>query len=110
VINPSYPERLRQQFEGVIQRFKTGGQWRGMPQEFGPCSTVPNRFRQWRDAGVFEALGLIAKGPWVEARPAHQFLAGRFWRASGWSDGVPGIPTPCHPDSLVALVDDWGEP
>jgi transposase len=26
-----YPERLRQQFEGVIWRFKTGGQWRGAP-------------------------------------------------------------------------------
>lgn len=58
-----YPERLRQQFEGVIWRFKTGGQWREMPQEFGAWSTVSNRFRQWRDAGVFEALleGLIAE-------------------------------------------------
>lgn len=51
-----YPERLRQQFEGVIWRFKTGGQWREMPQEFSAWSTVFNRFRQWRDAGVFEAL------------------------------------------------------
>jgi transposase len=58
-----YPERLRQQFEGVIWRFKTGGQWREMPQEFGAWSTVHNRFRQWRDGGVFEALleGLIAE-------------------------------------------------
>ncbi|MFE5795174.1 IS5 family transposase [Streptomyces sp. NPDC056503] len=58
-----YPERLRQQFEGVIWRFKTGGQWREMPTEFGAWSTVHNRFRQWRDAGVFEALmeGLIAE-------------------------------------------------
>ncbi len=58
-----YPERLRQQFEGVIWRFKTGGQWREMPQEFGAWSTVHNRFRQWRDAGVFEALleGLITE-------------------------------------------------
>nr|QIY68231.1 IS5 family transposase [Streptomyces sp. RLB1-33] len=58
-----YPERLRQQFEGVIWRFKTGGQWREMPQEFGAWSTVHNRFRQWRDAGVFEALleGLMAE-------------------------------------------------
>ena len=58
-----YPERLRQQFEGVIWRFKTGGQWREMPQEFGAWPTVHNRFRQWRDAGVFEALleGLIAE-------------------------------------------------
>jgi transposase len=57
------PERLRQQFEGVIRRFRTGGQWREMPAEFGAWSTVRNRFRQWRDAGVFEALleGLIAE-------------------------------------------------
>lgn len=34
-----------------------------MPAEFGAWSTVHNRFRQWRDAGVFEALleGLIAE-------------------------------------------------
>ncbi|MFE7245748.1 IS5 family transposase [Streptomyces sp. NPDC057580] len=58
-----YSERLRQQFEGVIWRFKTGGQWREMPTEFGAWSTVHNRFRQWRDAGVFEALleGLITE-------------------------------------------------
>ncbi|KOG55669.1 transposase [Streptomyces virginiae] len=58
-----YPERLRQQFEGVMWRFRTGGQWREMPQEFGAWPTVHNRFRQWRDAGVFEALleGLIAE-------------------------------------------------
>lgn len=51
-----HPERLRQQFEVVIWRFKTGGQRPEMPQEFGAWSTVHNRFRQWRDAGVFEAL------------------------------------------------------
>ncbi len=58
-----YPERLRQQFEGVIRRFKTGGQRREMPQEFGAWPAVHNRFRQWRDARVFEALleSLIAK-------------------------------------------------
>ncbi|GJF35088.1 transposase [Kitasatospora sp. NE20-6] len=51
-----YPERLRQQFEGVVWRFRAGGQWREMPQEFGAWSTIHNRFRQWRDARVFEAL------------------------------------------------------
>ncbi|GGK74796.1 hypothetical protein GCM10010094_39700 [Streptomyces flaveus] len=58
-----YPEQLRQQFEGVIWRFRTGGQWREMPQEFGAWSTVHNRFRQWRDGGIFEALleGLTAE-------------------------------------------------
>jgi transposase len=58
-----YPTRLRQQFEGVVWRFRTGGQWREMPERFGAWPTVHNRFRQWRDAGVFEALleGLVAE-------------------------------------------------
>ena len=51
-----YPARLREQFEGVIWKFRSGAQWREMPAEFGAWSTVHNRFRQWRDAGVFEAL------------------------------------------------------
>ena len=34
-----------------------------MPRKFGAWPTVHNRFRQWRDAGVFAALleGLIAE-------------------------------------------------
>ncbi len=58
-----YPQRLRQQFEGVIWKFRSGAQWREMPDLFGAWSTVHNRFRQWRDAGVFEALleGMIAE-------------------------------------------------
>lgn len=47
----------------MIWRFRSGAQWREIPAEFGAWSTVHNRFRQWRDAGVFEALleGLIAE-------------------------------------------------
>ncbi|NGO08322.1 transposase [Streptomyces sp. HC44] len=40
----------------MIWRFKTGGQRRETPEEFGVWSTVHNRFRRWRDAGVVEAL------------------------------------------------------
>lgn len=58
-----YPQRLREQFEGVVWRFRTGSQWREMPQEFGAWQTVYERFAQWRDAGVFAALmeGMIAE-------------------------------------------------
>ncbi|WP_420824034.1 transposase [Streptomyces dengpaensis] len=47
---------MPQRLEGVIWRFRAGGQWREMPKEFGAWPTVRNRFRQWRDAGVLEAL------------------------------------------------------
>ncbi|WP_286185289.1 transposase [Streptomyces sp. XY431] len=43
-----YPERLRQQFEGVIWRFRTGGQWREMPMEFGAWSTELRHIRRDR--------------------------------------------------------------
>lgn len=58
-----YPGRLRDQFEGAIWRFRTGAQWREMPEKFGPWPTVYGRFRVWRNAGVFTALleGLIAE-------------------------------------------------
>jgi transposase len=48
----SYPHRLRDQFEGAVWRFRTGSQWREIPEESGSCSTVYDRLRQWRDAGV----------------------------------------------------------
>jgi transposase len=58
-----YPGRLREQFEGVVWRFRAGAQWREMPERFGAWQTVYQRFARWRDAGVFEALleGLIAE-------------------------------------------------
>lgn len=58
-----YPHRLRDQFEGVVWRFRTGSQWREIPEKFEAWSTIYDRFRQWRDAGVFQALmeALIAE-------------------------------------------------
>lgn len=63
-----YPGRLREQFEGVLWKFRSGGQWREMPSEFGAWQTVYDRFCQWRDAGVFQALmdGMIAEAAWRE--------------------------------------------
>lgn len=58
-----YPQRLRDQFEGVTWRFRSTSQWREMLAEFGPWATVYGRLRVWRDAGVFTALleGMIAE-------------------------------------------------
>ncbi|MGV9779493.1 transposase [Streptosporangium sp. NPDC003464] len=47
---------LRQQFNAVMWRFRTGSPWRDLPQEYGPWSTVYDRFRSWATAGVFEEL------------------------------------------------------
>ncbi|MGA5356184.1 transposase [Streptomyces purpurascens] len=40
-----YPKALRQQFEGVIWRFRTGGQWRFHPSGSTRCSARSARMR-----------------------------------------------------------------
>ncbi len=47
---------LRQQFNAVMWRFRTGSPWRDLPAEYGPWSTVYDRFRLWATIGVFEQL------------------------------------------------------
>ncbi|MFJ9381767.1 transposase, partial [Streptomyces sp. NPDC101455] len=93
-----YPVKLRDQFEGVIWHFRSGAQWREMPQEFGPWPTVYGRFRVWRDAGVFAALleGLIAEAARqgktrdvaVPAVPVPYFVVGQSARVLAEFDRV----------------------
>lgn len=47
---------LRQQFNAMMWRFRTGSPWRDLPAEYGPWSTVYDRFRSWARTGVFEQL------------------------------------------------------
>nr|WP_051866429.1 IS5 family transposase [Streptosporangium roseum] len=47
---------LRRQFNAVMWRFRTGSPWRDLPAEYGPWSTVYDRFRSWATTGVFEEL------------------------------------------------------
>lgn len=57
------PRRTRDQFNGVLWRFRTGSGWREVPERYGPWSTVYSRFRAWALAGVFQHLmdALIAE-------------------------------------------------
>jgi transposase len=57
------PRRTRDQFNGVLWRFRTGSGWREVPERYGAWSTVYSRFRAWVLAGVFQQLmdGLIAE-------------------------------------------------
>ncbi|MBB6349919.1 transposase [Nonomuraea muscovyensis] len=40
----------------MMWRLRTGSPWRDLPAEYGPWSTVYDRFRSWAMAGVFEHL------------------------------------------------------
>ncbi|GAT66213.1 transposase [Planomonospora sphaerica] len=57
------PRRARDQFNGILWRFRTGSGWRDVPERYGPWSTLYSRFNAWAKAGVFHGLmeALIAE-------------------------------------------------
>lgn len=57
------PRSLRAQFNGVLYHFRTGSQWRDLPERYGNWNTVYKRFCTWRDAHVFQDMmdALIAR-------------------------------------------------
>jgi putative transposase len=53
---------LRRVFEAIQYILWTGCQWRALPSEFPPRSTVQHYFYQWAEQGVFGCLGpLVAR-------------------------------------------------
>lgn len=57
------PRRMRDQFNGILWRFRTGSGWRDVPERYGSWSTLYDRFNAWSKAGVFQGLmdALIAE-------------------------------------------------
>uniref|UniRef100_UPI003570E3D6 IS5 family transposase n=1 Tax=Streptomyces ruber TaxID=83378 RepID=UPI003570E3D6 len=46
----------RQVIDGILHRVRTGVQWRGLPDRFGPWKTVYERHRLWSADGTWERL------------------------------------------------------
>jgi putative transposase len=52
---PGRPRRDdRAIFDGLIWLARTGAQWSALPREFGPKSTVHERFAEWVETGALE--------------------------------------------------------
>jgi transposase len=55
----------RRIISGVIHMLQCGGRWRDCPREYGPHTTIYNRFNRWskrdRWRAIFQALARLAK-------------------------------------------------
>lgn len=71
------PANDRQLFDGMFYILRTGAAWREMPPEYGPWTTVYDRFREWRDAQVFERL-------WAKCLHYYEAKDGLQWE---WQSG-----------------------
>lgn len=50
------PSNPRTMIDGILWILNTGAQWRDLPSEFGPKSTVWDRFDKWNDDGTLAAV------------------------------------------------------
>nr|WP_245243367.1 IS5 family transposase [Pararhodobacter sp. SW119] len=63
---------LRDVFDAILYIATTGCQWRMLPNDFAPVSTVRRYFFDWRDNGLLAELNrqLVAAAPQAEGRAA----------------------------------------
>ncbi|MEY8827319.1 IS5 family transposase [Sedimentitalea sp. XS_ASV28] len=104
----------RRVLNGIFRVPRTGSPWRDLPERYGPCTTVYNRFNRWARAGVwvqvFEALA--EKSPdsmqFIDSPiiRAHQHAAsGKKGRRSRIGRSRGGLST-----KINAMVDHRGLP
>ena len=46
----------RRVISGIIHMLRSGGRWRDCPREYGPCTTVYNRFNRWSRRRLWQQL------------------------------------------------------
>jgi len=53
------PRRNREVISGIIHVLKVGCRWQDCPSEYGPHTTIYNRFNRWSKAGIW--AGILGK-------------------------------------------------
>src|SRR5437868_7814458 len=74
---------------GIVHMLQSGAPWRDCPPEYGPYTTIYNRFNRWakrdRWRAIFEALAKLGKGAVVLSLDSTSVKAHRC--ASGGKGG-----------------------
>ncbi|NIA72550.1 IS5 family transposase [Pelagibius litoralis] len=52
----------RRVISGIIHMLKTGARWRDCPRDYGPYTTIYNRFNRWSKQGVWEDVFYALSG------------------------------------------------
>ena len=50
------PKRNREVISGIIHVLHIGCRWEDCPSEYGPHTTVYNRFNRWSKAGIWQSI------------------------------------------------------
>ena len=117
------PERVddRRIISGILYRLREGCRWRAVPEVYGPCTTVFNRYNRWSKRGLWHGIfaGLVGGNdpPAVTmidstAVKAHRSSAGarRSPEKRGDQEQAIGRSRGGRTTKIHAIVDDEGRP
>lgn len=80
----------RRIISGIIHVLKSGCRWKDCPSEYGPSTTVYNRFNRWSRKGYWKAiLKALSEGQWITEAVA---LDGSYVKAHRCAHGGKGGP------------------
>lgn len=93
----------RRVISGILHVLKTGCRWRDVPREYGPATTIYNRYNRWARRGLWQNLfeRVAASGPVPEELlidsshvKAHRSAAGAKGGNGRRRSGVRGAAAP----------------
>ena len=90
----------RRVISGIVHMLKTGGRWRDVPPDYGPHTTVYNRFKRWSRRGFWRGmLTALAEAGWIAESAA---LDSTYIKAHRSAQGGKGGPKRRPSGSRVA--------
>src|SRR3712207_4534931 len=80
----------RRVISGIVHVLRSGCRWRDYPPDYGPRTTVYNRFHRWSRRGFWRAmLGALAQAGWVAETASLDSTYVRAHRSAHGGKGGP---------------------
>ena len=85
----------RRVISGIIHMLKTGARWRDCPADYGPYTTIYNRFNRWSKQGVWEDVfyALTGSSGVIGAAAVDSTHVKAHRSAAGAKGGTSGTPS-----------------
>jgi transposase len=105
----------RRVISGILHVLKTGCRWRDVPPEYGPATTVYNRYNRWSRRGVWQRLfeqvaasGRVPQELLIDTShvKAHRLAAGGKGGSGSKRSGVPAADAPRRSIAWPMIVAD----
>lgn len=82
----------RRVISGIIHMLKCGGRWQDVPAQYGPPTTIYNRWNRWSRRGVWaRILSALTEEGWIAETAQIDSSYTKVHRCAGGGKGGPDI-------------------